>query len=332
MAGGAGYVGSRLVPRLLAEGYTVRVLDTYFFGAMGLAAVRDDEALTEILGDVRDEGVVEKALAGVDAVIHLACIANDPSVDLDPELSKSVNYQSFRPFLRAAKSTGVKRFIFASSSSVYGVSEAPEVTEDHPHMPVSLYNKYKSACEQVLWEEANDDFIVVSVRPATLCGYSPRQRLDLTVNILTNHAVNLDKITVFGGTQQRPNLHIEDMVDLYLLMLEAPSRKIAGQAFNAGFENSTVMELAQMVRGEIASLLPDKYLHIETVPSDDIRSYHISSEKLQKELGFRPQRTIQDAVRDLVESFEAGRLLDSIDDDRYYNVRWMQKLVEPVAV
>lgn len=325
-------MGSRLVPRLLEEGYEVRVLDTYYFGEEGLAAVRGHELLTEIKGDVRDSEVVQQALVGVDQVIHLACIANDPSVDLDPELSKSINFDSFRPFLKAAKAAGVKRFIFASSSSVYGVSESSEVTEDHPHVPVSLYNQYKSKCEQVLWEEATDDFTVVAVRPATLCGYSPRQRLDLTVNILTNHAVNHDRITVFGGEQQRPNLHIEDMVDLYLLMLTVPAEKIARQAFNAGYENHTVMRLAEEVRQTVARLIVDRSPEIVTTPSDDIRSYHISSEKLQRELGFVPKRTIEDAVRDLVEAFEKDLLPDSLENDQYYNVRWMKHLVERVTV
>ena len=175
-----------------------------------------------VKGDVRDQQAVQSALRGCDAVIHLACISNDPSVELDPQLSHSINYESFGPLVRLSKGAGVRRFIFASSGSVYGISDSPDVTEEHALVPVSLYNKYKALCEPVLLEQQSAGFVPVVVRPATICGYSPRQRLDLTVNILTNHAVNADRITVFGGTQMRPNLHIQDMVDLYALLLEVP--------------------------------------------------------------------------------------------------------------
>ncbi len=235
--GGAGYVGAVLVPRLLAEGYEVVVLDLFIYGEEPLAAVRSHPRLTVIKGDVRDQGDVRQAVHGCEAVIHLACISNDPSVELDPQLSQSVNFDSFGPCVKIAKAAGVRRFIFASSGSVYGVSDSPQVTEDHPLVPVSLYNKYKAACEPVLFAEQSPAFTTVAVRPATICGYSPRQRLDLTVNILTNHAVNNGKITVFGGAQMRPNLHMQDMVDLYCLLLEVPDEKIAGQVFNAGYQN-----------------------------------------------------------------------------------------------
>lgn len=332
VTGGAGYVGSRLVPELLADGHFVRVLDAYYFGRDSLAPVRGHKNLEEITGDIREISVVQRALQGIDTVIHLACVANDPSVELDPRLSKSINYDSFRPLLRAAKAAGVTRFIFASSSSVYGVSDAPEVTEEHPHVPVSLYNKYKSMCEGVLWEEQEPGFTVVAIRPATICGYSPRQRLDLTVNILTNHAVNLETITVFGGQQQRPNLHITDMVNIYRMLLTANEAAIAGQAFNAGYQNHRVHELATIVQAVVAKEMPEKHPEIIVTATDDIRSYHISSEKIRRVLNFIPQHNIEEAVHDLISAFRANKLPRSIDDPRYYNVKAMKELWEHEAV
>lgn len=327
--GGAGYVGSQLVPALLAAGYRVKVLDMYFFGDDSLARVADHPHLTQTKGDVRDERAVREFVHGCDAIIHLACISNDPSVELDPQLSKSINYDSFRPFVRAAKHAGVQRFIFAASSSVYGVSQALDVTEDHPHVPITAYNRYKSMCEQVLWEELTTSFVPVSVRPATVCGYAPRLRLDLTVNILTNHAYHTGEITVFGGDQMRPNIHIDDLVDLYQLLLTVPAEKIAGQAFNAGYENHTVRELADMVQAAVMARFPARQPTISVTASDDIRSYHISSEKLARVLGYVPKRTIQDAINSLLDAFEQGHVPHALDDDRYYNVKLMKQLHVP---
>ncbi len=228
--GGAGYVGAVLVPRLLELGYEVHVLDLYIYGEAALDAVKDHPRLRQFKGDVRDRQAVCAAVRGCDKVIHLACISNDPSVELDANLSQTVNYESFLPLVRICKESGVRRFIFASSGSVYGVSDSPDVTEEHPLVPVSLYNKYKAMCEKVLLPEQTADFVPVIVRPATICGHSPRQRLDLTVNILTNHAVNAGRITVFGGTQMRPNLHIRDMIDLYTLLLEAPDEQVGDRS------------------------------------------------------------------------------------------------------
>jgi len=307
--GGGGYVGAVLVPRLLDEGYHVRVFDLFIYGREALAAVQGHPRLTILEGDVRDTPAVREAVRGADAVIHLACISNDPSVELDPDLSKSVNFESFGPTVKAAKEAGVRRFIFASSGSVYGVSDSPQVTEEHPLVPVSLYNTYKAMCEPVLFAEQCPTFTTVSVRPATICGYSPRQRLDLTVNILTNHAVNNGRITVFGGVQMRPNLHMHDMVDLYCLLLTAADEKIAGQIFNAGYQNYSVAETADVVRRVVQDAMPEKGgIEIVTTPSDDIRSYRINYDKLQRVLGFVPKRTIEDGARDLIKAFKAGKL------------------------
>ena len=209
-------------------------------------------------------------------------------MELDANLSHTVNYESFLPLVRICKEAGVRRFIFASSGSVYGVSDSPDVTEEHPLVPVSLYNKYKAMCEKVLLPEQTADFVPVIVRPATICGHSPRQRLDLTVNILTNHAVNAGKITVFGGTQMRPNLHIRDMIDLYTLLLEAPEAQVAGQIFNAAYQNYSVADTATIVREVVCREMPEKTnIEIVTTPSDDKRSYHINSDKIRTRAGLR---------------------------------------------
>jgi nucleoside-diphosphate-sugar epimerase len=263
----------------------------------------------------------------VDSVIHLACISNDPSFELDPELSKSINFDCFEPTVKACVDAGVKRFIYASTSSVYGVSDAPEVTEEHPLLPVSDYNKYKGLSEPYLLKYQSPGFTTVIIRPATVCGYSPRMRLDLTINILTNHAVNKGKITVFGGTQKRPNIHIDDIADLYVDLLERPAAQIAGETFNAGYENFTVAELAQQVKSVVEQEFPDKApIPVETTPSNDLRSYHVSSKKILQKLGWAPKRTIEDAVRDLCRAFKAGKLPDSMTDEKYINVRTVKSL------
>src|SRR6185437_14574751 len=234
---------------------------------------------------------------------------------------------SFLPLLKACRTAGVRRFIFASSGSVYGISDSPDVTEEHPLVPVSLYNKYKAMCEPLLLEAQSADFVPVIVRPATICGYSPRQRLDLTVNILTNHAVNAQRITVFGGAQMRPNLHMQDMVDLYALLLEVPDEVIAGQIFNAGYQNYSVAETAERIREVVMQVLPEKRdVPVVTTPSDDRRSFHLSSQKIQQKLGFTPQHTIEDAARDLVAAFRAGKLPNSLSDVRYSNIQMMKSV------
>jgi nucleoside-diphosphate-sugar epimerase len=320
VTGGAGYVGSRLVPKLLAAGYAVNVLDLYLFGAAVLDGVRGDPALTEIKGDLRDPQAVARALAGCDAVIHLACISNDPSFELDPALGRSINYDAFRPLVQAARKAGVRRFIYASSSSVYGLKSEPNVTEDMPLEPLTDYSKYKALCEDVLHEERADGFTTLILRPATVCGYAPRLRLDLTVNILTSHAVNNGKIRVFGGSQLRPNIHIEDMTDLYVACLAMPEERIDGKVFNAGYENRSVMDIAEMVRDVVGSSVG---LAVER--TDDLRSYHISSARIEQELGFRPKHTIPLAIEGLAGAFADGNVPDAMTDPRYYNIRTMQE-------
>lgn len=325
ITGGAGYVGSVLVPKLLDQGYAVTVFDKPYFRKDHLPL--DNPRLTTIDGDIRDANSVASAMDGIEAVLHLACISNDASFELDEDLSTTINLDAFEPIVLAAKNAGVRRFVYCSSSSVYGVSDAPEVTEDHPLVPLTLYNKYKGMCEPLLFKHKADDFTCVAIRPATVCGYGPRCRLDLSVNILTNHAVNKGKITVFGGNQKRPNLHIQDMCAVYQLMLTAPTKKIQGETFNAGYQNHTIMEIAQFVKKVVEEEFPEKgEIDIVVTESDDNRSYHINSDKIFRVLGFRPTHSIEDAVRSLCTAFREGKLPRSFDDDWYFNVRTMQAI------
>jgi nucleoside-diphosphate-sugar epimerase len=322
VTGGAGYVGAVLVPRLLEAGHAVTVLDLFVFGDHLPPA---SDRLARIRADIRDVAALRRSLPGHDTVVHLACISNDPSFELDPALSRSINYDCFEPLVRAAKAAGVSRFIYASTSSVYGVSDAPEVTEEHPLVPLTDYNKYKGLCEPLLFKHQAPGFTTVTIRPATVCGYSPRLRLDLTVNILTMAAVVRGRITVFGGAQKRPNIHIDDVCDLYEMLLDTPADRIAGQTYNAGYQNHTVAEIAEIVREVVAREVPGRErVEVVTTPSNDLRSYHISSEKIRRELGFVPKRTIEDAVRDLCRAWTGGRIPEPIDGLAYHNVKAIQ--------
>jgi len=319
VTGGAGYVGSRLIPKLLDNGYEVNVLDLYIYGKDVFGSHHGHKGLTEICGDIRDPEALREAMAGCDAVIHLACISNDPSFDLDPTLGKSINYDAFRPMVRIAKEEGIKRFIYASSSSVYGIKAEQNVTETLELDPLTDYSKYKAECEKILTEEAVNGFETVIIRPATVCGYSSRLRLDLTVNILTTHAFFNKKIKVFGGAQLRPNIHIEDMADAYICCLAASKEKIDGKTFNVGYQNLPVSEIAEVVKQAFS-----EDIAIEVVPTDDNRSYHVSSEKIKNELGFVPKYTIQHAVNDLKTAFENNLVTDPFTNEIYYNIKQMQ--------
>lgn len=324
VTGGAGYVGCILVPKLLAEGYQVKVYDLMLYGDHGLPKHAN---LQVVKGDLRDTEHFAREVKGMEGMIHLACISNDPSFELNSSLSKSINFECFEPMVKASKDAGVKRFVYASTSSVYGVSDSPEVTEEHPLVPVTDYNKYKGLTEPILLEYQSPDFVTVIIRPATVCGYSPRMRLDLSVNILTNHAVNKRKITVFGGPQKRPNIHIDDIARLYAELLKMPTEKIAGEIFNAGYQNRTISDLAMIVKTVVEEEMPElKPITIETAPTDDIRSYHVSSEKITKKLGFAPKKSIEDAVRELCQAFKAGKLPNSLEDPSYFNVKKLKQI------
>ena len=321
VTGGAGYVGAVLVPKLLDAGYEVKVFDLYIYGDHVLKSVKDGPNLKEIKGDIRNKELLKKEIRYSDAVIHLACISNDPSYELDPELGKSINYDAFIDLVKVSEKSGVKRFIYASSSSVYGIKDEAEVTEDLPLEPLTDYSKYKALCEEVLLDAATHNFVVTIIRPSTVCGYSPRLRLDLTVNILTNHAINKGQITVFGGEQKRPNLHIEDMTDFYLFLLKQPVEKIHKKIYNIGYENFKVREIAETITDTLGGDIP-----IVTTPTNDNRSYHVSSKRIKEQLGFEPKHTIQEAILDLKDAFGSGKIPNPMDDIKYYNIKMMKHL------
>jgi len=322
VTGGAGYVGHVLVPQLLDDGHEVVVFDTFWFGD----GLPKNAKLKKVKGDIRDAKDVGEAAKGCEVVIHLACISNDTSFALDENLSTTINLHAFKPMLRAFEQAGIQRLINASTSSVYGVSDAPEVFEDHPKVPLTYYNRYKWECEEIL-AKADPKYTWVTIRPATVCGYSPRCRLDLSVNILTNHAVNKGEITVFGGTQKRPNLHIQDMVDAYKLLLRLPADKIDRRTYNCGFQNQTIMQIAESVKKVVEQEYPERAsITIKVTESDDKRSYHINSEKIRRELGFSTRYTIEDAARGLAQAFRKGLLPNSFEDDNYYNVKKLKAL------
>ena len=318
ITGGAGYVGAMLVPRLLQEGHRVTVLDLMIYGEDVLPK---NPALTVIKGDIRNQELMKSSIQGHDVVIHLACISNDPSFELNPELGRSINLEPFRPMVEISKNVGVKRFFYASSSSVYGIKDEPNVHEGMSLEPLTDYSVFKMNCEEILSEYQSDKFTTTIIRPATVCGYSPRQRLDVVVNILTNLAYHKREISVFGGAQLRPNIHIADMVEIYVVLLNAPKEKIAGEIFNGGYENHSVLQLAETVRDVIG-----EDVVLKTTPTDDNRSYHVSSKKIADVLGFKASHTIKDAVSDIKNAFEKGLLPNSLEDEMYFNINRMQSI------
>lgn len=320
VTGGAGYVGAVLVPKLLAAGHAVRVLDLYLYGEHVLASSATHPGFLSVRGDLRDPAVVAEAVAGCDTVIHLACISNDPSFELDPSLGRSINFDAFAPLVAASKAAGVQRFIYASSSSVYGVKDDPEVNETLSLEPLTDYSRFKALCEEQLLEARSPGFETVIIRPATVCGYSPRLRLDLIVNIFSNQALVNRKIRVFGGFQKRPNIHIEDMTDLYVRCVEADASQVDGKTFNVGGDNHPIAKIAELVKAQVGD-----DVSIEFTETNDPRSYHISSEKVKVELGFEPKRTIADAVSDLASAYREGKVPDPMTNSLYYNIRTMQE-------
>ena len=318
ITGGAGYVGSALVPRLLAEGYKVTVLDLMIYGQN---VIKPHKNLKIIKGDIRDQNLIKKNVVNTDAVIHLACISNDPSFELNKKLGQDINFKAFEPLVKISKESGIKRFIFASSSSVYGIKKEKNVNEEMKLEPLTDYSKFKAECEKVLKKYQSSNFTTVTIRPATVCGFAPRQRLDLVVNILTNLAYHKRSITVFGGNQLRPNIHIDDMVEAYLLLLKTPNNKIAGKTFNAGYENFSVEKLSLDVKSVIGDDV--KLVFSKT---DDNRSYHISSEKIRNELGFVPKKNIRDAAQDLKNAFEKKVLENTLENEIYFNIKRMKTL------
>jgi len=318
ITGGAGYVGSRLVPKLLSLGHKVTVYDLMLYGE---EVLDDNQNLFKIKGDIRDTEKLKKVLPGHDTLIHLACISNDPSFELNPILGKSINLLAFEPLVEISIKSKVSHFIYASSSSVYGIKEEKNVTEDMSLEPLTDYSKFKAECEKILNKYSSQNFITTTIRPSTVCGYARRQRLDLVVNILTNHAFHNRVIKVFGGDQLRPNVHIEDMVDSYLSVLNADTKKVNGEIFNVGFKNQTVNELAN----DVTEIVGDDVKIIKT-KSDDNRSYHVSSEKIREILGFQTNYTVKDSVSDLKSAFENKLLINTFENEFFFNIKRMNSI------
>jgi nucleoside-diphosphate-sugar epimerase len=323
VTGGGGYVGSALVPELLNHGYHVKVVDLFWYGKDVFGDANNHPELERLELDIRDSAGLKQALTGVDVVIHLACISNDPSFELDPTLGKSINYDAFQGLLQGAVAQGIKRFIYASSSSIYGVKETPDVREDAEPQPLTDYSRFKLDCERDLLAHSGvNGMDRVIVRPATVCGYAPRLRLDLTVNILTINALVNHKIRIFGGKQLRPNLHVRDMVRAYLMFLDAPKAKVDREAFNIGFENRSVEDIAKMVRDTLA----DPSIELEYTPTNDNRSYHVNSEKVKRVLGFETRYTIEDAIKDIADAYRRGLIKDPFNNPLFSNIKRMQQL------
>lgn len=304
VTGGCGYVGTKLTEALLTRTTSdVTVLDTQWFGNY----LQPNSRLTVCAGDIR--AIDGFDLTGYDAVIHLANIANDPAVELNPYASWEVNVLATMRLVDKAARNGVSQFIFASSGAVYGVRSEPNVTEDLDLVPISEYNKTKMVAERVILSYAGDMTTAI-FRPATVCGFSPRMRLDLSVNLLTMQALTRGRMRVFGGTQVRPNIHIDDLVDLYLFSLE---RRLAG-VYNAAFENLTILEIAERIAQQVPS-------EIGVEGSNDPRSYRLCSDRLLA-TGFRPKKNVAVAVGELAEAFRDGRL---VDRPNWHNVSWMKE-------
>ena len=318
VTGGGGYVGCELVNSLLKNNHKVTSLDLYLYGEDVMPV---HENFSSVKGDIRDQMLLKKAFKDQDIIIHLACISNDPSFELNPTLGKSINLDAFEPMVKIAKDSNVKRFIYASSSSVYGVKEENDVHEDMSLEPLTDYSVFKANCEEILLKYKSDDFEVVTIRPATVCGYSKRQRLDLVVNILTSFAYNKGKITVLGGNQLRPNIHIKDMIEIYNRVITAESSLVNGQIFNAGYQNLKVIEIAELVKKIIGD-----HVEIEIKESDDNRSYHISSEKIKSVLGFSSSFTVENSIVDLKKCFDKKLLTDPLNNIKYYNIKLMNSI------
>lgn len=306
VTGACGYKGHVLIPKLLNRGYQVLGLDVMWFGNFH----EPHPNLSLVKADVRDFEDID--LKGVDAIIHLSSIANDPCGDLDPKLTWEVSALATMQLADKAKRHGVKRFIYASSGSVYGIKDELQVTEELELKPISEYNKTKMVGERVMLSYL-DDMVVQIVRPATVCGYSPRMRLDVSVNMLTMQALSKGKITVFGGAQTRPNIHIDDITDVYLHLLDHPS--VTG-IYNAGFENISILDIAKIVTRHVP-------VEIIVTESNDPRSYRVNSDKLLA-TGFKPKKGVEDAVLEIIAKYRAGELKD---EDRFYNLKWMEQTV-----
>ncbi len=318
ITGGAGYVGSALSDYLIEKGHDVTVYDLMLYGEK---VFKNYDKIKLIQGDIRDIEKLNKHLKGQEIVIHLACISNDPSFELNPSLGKSINLDAFQPLVELSVRNDVRRFIYASSSSVYGIKKEKNVDESMSLEPLTDYSKFKADCESILFKYKSDNFETVVIRPATVCGYSLRQRLDVIVNILTNLAYHKNEITVLGGKQLRPNIHIKDMIRSYDVLIDAKKDLINGEIFNSGWENKSVDSIAQ----DVKEIIGDS-VKILTKPTNDNRSYHISSQKMKEILNFEASSTIKDAVKDLKNAFSKNLFVDPLNNDQYFNIKKMNKI------
>jgi nucleoside-diphosphate-sugar epimerase len=319
LIGGAGYVGCQLTRKLINQNYNVIVYDLFLYDPNVLVDLNKHPNLKLIKGDIRNINYLENFLENIDVIIHLACISNDPSYELNPNLGKDINYSCFPKLLEKLKNFNIKMFIYASSSSVYGIKKENIVTENMSTEPLTDYSLYKLKCEELLFNESAK-YIKTVLRPATVCGYSERQRLDVIVNILTNHAFFNKKIIVHGGNQLRPNIHIDDMCSAYLSIIENKDF-VNNEIFNVGFENHSVNELALLVKKTCSEV----EIVIEKVL--DERSYKISSEKILKKINFRTIKSVEDAIKDLVLAFSNKKLVNTFLDDKFYNIKIIQKKI-----
>jgi nucleoside-diphosphate-sugar epimerase len=322
--GGGGYVGTELQKLLIENGFKVKVYDTFWYseGKWPIGSFAGQENLQYITGDVRNIDLLKETLEGVDSCIHLACISNDPSYELDPNLAREVNYEAFKKLIPVLNESSLQRFIYASSSSVYGVKQEPNVTEDLSLEPISDYSKYKAACEKSLLDRIKSNITTTIIRPSTVCGFSHRQRFDLVVNILTLSALTKRKISVDGGDQFRPNLHIKDMINCYLKLLTAPIELINREIFNVAGENLTVKDIALRVQKIVGN---DS--EIEFLPTKDARSYRVSGEKIARVIGFKPTFTIEDAIADIRDSYLSGAYPDTTWSE-YFNIKRMNEILQ----
>lgn len=325
ITGGAGYVGSKLVPALLSCGYEITVLDLFIYGKDFFQSLKNNPNLHLIEGDIRNTELLYRVFQNQDGLIHLACISNDPSFDLNPKLGKSINYDAFEGIVKALKESSIQRFIYASSSSVYGVSQETHVTETTHCHPLTDYSRYKLYCEEYLRNQELKNCVYTIIRPATVCGYAPRLRLDLTVNILTIHALTRGIISVFGGNQLRPHIYIDDMAEAYVCLLKAPSQKIHKEIFNAGYENRSVLETAELIRDQLLEY-EIRSVQMDIQPTNDPRSYHINSEKIHAVLDFKAKYTLKDAVKSLRDAYRQNKIIDPEHNTLYYNIKRMKEI------
>ncbi|MGH9872614.1 MAG: NAD-dependent epimerase/dehydratase family protein [Pyrinomonadaceae bacterium] len=327
ITGGAGYIGSVLTSKLLTLGFELVVLDAFFYTNVGISALLHHPLLRIVKGDIRDLAALKTSLTGVDCVIHLAALANDPSAELDLKLTRQINLDSYLPLLETAVSAGVQRFINLSSIGVYGINYSNGVTEDDPVNPLTEYARCKAMSEALVKQSNTREFTTVSLRCGTVCGWSPRMRLDLSTNTLAAYAICNKKLTVWGGDQQRPQIHLEDVTDFIIKLISVPAEKIGGRVFNAAGYNTTVRNIAETIK----AVMNGELELISGPARSDERSYRVNSDRIANELGFKMTRTIKDAVVDIVRAHENGLWSDP-DDALYHNIKRMRSMKVAAAI